>query len=295
MRIIKSTFVMTMLTIAMTALFGCVSVDANGRDFFSGRESIKPSGKIVSKTFKVAPVNSISVTSIVDVVVTQGNTQKIVVKGSDNLIPYCEIKNNDGKLTVGMTKEARSKSFPKCDLIVYVTVKDINNVSSSGTGDVKFQGSVKSQILRLSVSGTGDISVPVFNGDRLKVSISGTGDVLIGGNVNNATLSVSGTGDINAKLSELTHLSASVSGTGDIELKGKTSSATYSVSGTGEIYARKMIARNVEATASGTGDITCYASDSFTGRRSGIADITCYGKPKNRNLKTKGYSFPDEY
>lgn len=201
MRIIKSTFVMTMLTIAMTALFGCVSVDANGRDFFSGRESIKPSGKIVSKTFKVAPVNSISVTSIVDVVVTQGNTQKIVVKGSDNLIPYCEIKNNDGKLTVGMTKEARSKSFPKCDLIVYVTVKDINNVSSSGTGDVKFQGSVKSQILRLSVSGTGDISVPVFNGDRLKVSISGTGDVLIEGNVNNATLSVSGTGDINAKLS----------------------------------------------------------------------------------------------
>ena len=181
MRIIKSTFVMTMLTIAMTALFGCVSVDANGRDFFSGRESIKPSGKIVSKTFKVAPVNSISVTSIVDVVVTQGNTQKIVVKGSDNLIPYCEIKNNDGKLTVGMTKEARSKSFPKCDLIVYVTVKDINNVSSSGTGDVKFQGSVKSQILRLSVSGTGDVSVPVFNGDRLKVSISGTGDVLIGG------------------------------------------------------------------------------------------------------------------
>ena len=275
MRIIKSTFVMTMLTIAMTALFGCVSVDANGRDFFSGRESIKPSGKIVSKTFKVAPVNSISVTSIVDVVVTQGNTQKIVVKGSDNLIPYCEIKNNDGKLTVGMTKEARSKSFPKCDLIVYVTVKDINNVSSSGTGDVKFQGSVKSQILRLSVSGTGDISVPVFNGDRLKVSISGTGDVSIEGNVNNATLSVSGTGDINAKLSELTHLSASVSGTG-------------------EIYARKMIARNVEATASGTGDITCYASDSFTGRRSGIADITCYGKPKNRNLKTKGYSFPDE-
>ncbi len=275
MRIIKSTFVMTMLTIAMTALFGCVSVDANGRDFFSGRESIKPSGKIVSKTFKVAPVNSISVTSIVDVVVTQGNTQKIVVKGSDNLIPYCEIKNNDGKLTVGMTKEARSKSFPKCDLIVYVTVKDINNVSSSGTGDVKFQGSVKSQILRLSVSGTGDISVPVFNGDRLKVSISGTGDVLIEGNVNNATLSVSGTGDINAKLSKLTHLSASVSGTG-------------------EIYARKMIARNVEATASGTGDITCYASDSFTGRRSGIADITCYGKPKNRNLKTKGYSFPDE-
>lgn len=101
-----------------------------------------------------------------------------------------------------MTKEARSKSFPKCDLIVYVTVKDINNVSSSGTGDVKFQGSVKSQILRLSVSGTGDVSVPVFNGDRLKVSISGTGDVLIGGNVNNATFSVSGTGDINAKLSE---------------------------------------------------------------------------------------------
>ncbi len=91
---------------------------------------------------------------------------------------------------------------------------------------------------------------------------------------------MSGTGDINAKLSELTHLRASVSGTGDIELKGKTSSATYSVSGTGEIYARKMIARNVEATASGTGDITCYASDSFTGRRSGIADITCYGKPK---------------
>ncbi len=89
---------------------------------FPEEKALSRQARLFQKTFKVAPVNSISVTSIVDVVVTQGNTQKIVVKGSDNLIPYCEIKNNDGKLTVGMTKEARSKSFPKCDLIVYMSL-----------------------------------------------------------------------------------------------------------------------------------------------------------------------------
>lgn len=52
MRIIKSTFVMTMLTIAMTALFGCVSVDANGRDFFPEEKALSRQARLFQKLSK---------------------------------------------------------------------------------------------------------------------------------------------------------------------------------------------------------------------------------------------------
>lgn len=293
MKLFKRSFIVALATLSLICATGCISVDANGKTkIFNSGSRIIPSGKIVSKSYDMGTFSSINLNSVQDVVITQGKHNKVTVKGSDNLIPYCKLKNQGGTLVINLSDGEKGVNVNNCDLVVYVTMKDIESVKSSGTGDIKFKGSIRSKSLSLSVSGTSDFSLPVLSGDYLKVSISGTGDMTIGGKVTNARFSISGTGDISAKLEGVANLSASISGTGDMNLTGTTDTASYSVSGTGDIYAKNMIAKNVDANANGTGDITCYASESFTGSRSQITNITCYGKPKNRNFRTEGYSFP---
>lgn len=292
MKLFKCSFIVALAALSLTGTVGCVSADANGKNKIYANKRITPSGRIVSKSFDMGNFSSVNLNGIQDVVITQGKRNKVTVKASDNILPYCKLNNNNGTLIISIKDDEDLKNFSKCDMVVYVTMKDINRVMSSGTGDIKFQGSIKSQSLSLSVSGTSDFSLPVFFGDFLTASISGTGDMSIGGKVTNAHLSISGTGDISASLNGLNNLSASISGTGDMNLTGTTEAANYSVSGTGDLYARNMIAKRVGASANGTGDITCYASESFSGSRSHITNITCYGKPKKRNFRTEGYSFP---
>jgi len=292
MKLIKRSFIVLIAIVAIIGVSGCMTVDANGKSQHNGKNTITPSGKIATKDYNLGTISSINLTSLPDIVITQGSRQKVTVKASDNILQYCQLKNNDGKLTISLTKDGDTKNFKGFDMVIYITVKDIKSVRSTGTGDVKFQGSINVESLDLSTSGTGDIQLPMFSCGTIKVNITGTGDVSVNGKANFANLSISGTGDINAKINGLDKITASISGTGDMSIKGSTEYAKYSVAGTGDIYARNMIAKYVKAAANGVGDITCYASESFSGSRNDLTNITCYGKPKNRNFNADGYSFP---
>lgn len=292
MKLFDRILIISAFSAAVAVLSGCLSIDSNARDKSFGKTVIKASGKMASKDYNLKPISSINLSGMQDLVITQGNRQKITVKASANILQYCKITNDNGTLSISLTKEARSISFKDFDMTVYVTVKNIRNIKSTGTGDIKFQNSFKSETLDLALMGTGDINLPDLIAGSLNANISGTGDIHIRGNADNASLSITGTGDLDTNLEGLNKLLASVSGTGDVNAKGTADTAEYYVSGTGEINARHLIAKKVKAVASGTGDITCYASRYFSGNRSGTADITCYGNPKNRDISGKGYSFP---
>lgn len=280
-----------MVAAALVFATSCVSVDANGKASFSGNV-VTASGNKISKTFNLGAFNSISSLGIQDVVITQGKTQSVIVKASDNIMKYCTLNVKNGVLNVSMTKEANSVQFKKFDMVVYVTMKDVKKISLSGTGDVKSKGNIKSDKLSLSLNGTGDIKLPSLSANTLTINLGGTGDIETKGSVINAEFNLSGTGDIEADLNLAKTLKTYLSGTGDMKLKGVAETAIYHVSGTGDVEARNFKAQNVEAYASGTGDITCYASESFKGSNNDINNIKCYGNPKNRDIKTKGFSFP---
>ena len=262
----------------------CVAV-TGGETVFSGRDHVNPSGKIITKNIAVtSDFTKIYVPSIIDVVVKQGNTNSVTLEGSDNLIKYCDVNVSGNTLNVAMSKEAKNVNFRKFDVKVYVIAKNLDSISISGTGDVDFKGAFTTSNLGLSITGTGDITLPNLTATNLTVLIAGTGDVKAKGTCKKVKMTVTGTGDIEAALTGIDSLEASVAGTGDIELSGSAVNANYTVSGTGDIKAREMKAKSVNASATGTGDIDCYASESFNGSRSKTAGLKCYGEPAKYNL-----------
>lgn len=286
-------FIKSLVLVPAILLASCSSGHINGKTL-SSCATIKPSGKIVSKTYRFDEINAIDLSGIQDVIITQGTPQKVEVKASENIMKYTRIEYRDGELSIGMTSNSnRHQNYEGFDAIVYVTVRDLDRIVSTGVGDIECKGTFRTGKLYLKLNGTGDIDIPSLKCTDITTELNGTGDITIKGSATTARIKLNGTGDTNISLTGASELSAIITGTGDINASGSVRDAVYNVTGTGDIYARKMEAKNVKATANGTGDITCYASEEFTGSCSSIPHITCYGKPKNRNYRNERYSFPD--
>ena len=293
MKLFKSLALAVAISTTAMTMTGCAGSTVNGKTIFNSGNTVTPSGKIVSKTLNLQAFHSITLQGIQDVEITQGSKQKVVLTGSDNLIQYCSLKvKSNGDLDISLKKDNNNTNFRKFDVVVKITVPNLDKVVSNGTGDIKFTGNFKANDFSCTLNGTGDITLPGYSGGKFTGNLNGTGDLKIVGTGNTVKLSLNGTGDVTAKLSGLSSLTASLTGTGDLNVSGSTQSASYSCTGTGDIYARNMQAKDVTATATGTGDITCFASESFSGNRTSITHITCYGKPAKRDIRTEGYDFP---
>src|SRR5882672_7118623 len=87
----------------------------------------------------------------------QGSPQKVEMEGPKDVLAEIETEVTGGKLTIG--KEGRWMNWgwndSKDRITVYVTVKDIEAVSVSGSGDVIGQGKFTTVDLHLNVSGSG--------------------------------------------------------------------------------------------------------------------------------------------
>lgn len=292
MKLFRSSIFASVLVALSSVLMACASVDNEGNIEY-GSKIVKASGKVVSRNItNLKTFNSINSVSRIDVMVSQGNKQQVSVKGSDNLMKYINITSSNGTLKVNLTKEGQKLNFRKFDLVVYVTMRDIKNITSVGTGDIKFMTSVSASKLKVNLSGTGDIKVPTLTADVLSMNLSGTGDIKFGGKIKTADISLNGTGDITGTFDAAKNVRVSLNGTGDIKLAGTAGNVSYMLNGTGDIEAKDLQAKSVSASASGPGDIECYASDTFEGSNSIVSSIKCYGKPRNRNLRDKGIKFP---
>ncbi|MBE7178373.1 MAG: DUF2807 domain-containing protein, partial [Mucilaginibacter polytrichastri] len=132
---------------------------------------------------------------------------------------------------------------------VYVTVKDLDGLSLSGSGDVAIQGEVKT---------AGNINLALTGSGNLK-------------------------GHISAKSVE-----SSLTGSGDMDVAGRAESSNVIISGSGDYNGKDLITRSTAVKISGSGDASVHASEQVNARISGSGDIRYAGSPKQVNKSTSG-------
>src|ERR1700744_343544 len=101
--------------------------------------------------------NALDLAGSFDVYVTQGSTESVKVEAPDNIIDHIITEVNNGTLRV---YNKNDNGFHWGDLFgnhkkiaVYVTVKEVNSIALTGSGDVFFKEGIHANTLRLSVSG----------------------------------------------------------------------------------------------------------------------------------------------
>jgi hypothetical protein len=147
----------------------------------------------------------------------QGNRQSVRVEAKSSALEeiITEVK---GRTLIIRFKSSHMfwRSFNPGRVDIYITVPEIDALSVSGSGDIVADSKIKSRILDLAVSGSGDISLKNLDAGRVKAAVSGSGDILIdsGGTADELNIVVSGSGNIKAENFEVKNVDAKISGSG---------------------------------------------------------------------------------
>lgn len=155
----------------------------------------KGNGNIVTKERSVSEnFKEVRGSAGLDVYLTEGSENKIVVEADENLHQYIETDIENGKLHITTSENIRSSKAKK----VYVTFKELNTIEASSGADVVGNSIIKSQNLTLKSSSGADLKVEVF-AQEVNAKTSSGADMEVSGKASFLNADASSGSELNAK------------------------------------------------------------------------------------------------
>ena len=189
-----------------------------------------------------------------EITLRKAETAKIEIWSDEYDVKNIDISAENGTLRIE-DEEGNLKSMSKNDrLKIYATIyyTELSEIETRGVMNLKNEGTIKGEKLRLSISGAGkmDLNLDV---EKLLVSMSGASNLTFKGKATYQELEVSGAGNIRAS-----------------DLEGKE--GEIQVSGVGNVHVN--VSESLEAQVSGVGNIR-YKGDPkrLVSKASGIGNI----------------------
>jgi len=221
-----------------------------GSDFGGG---VAGSRVIASDKREVAPFTSIDLHYPAVVTIKQGEKDTVTVETDDNLLPQLTTKVSNGVLVIDNNNPVWSQRVnPSDKVLIRITVRDLHEVDFPSAGEVTIEG-IKSDNLKLYVSGAGSISMLRLDLGKLDVQLSGAGSINAAGSADSLKLVISGAGSYNgpdlkvniadvnisgvgsAGIWVLDDLTVNISGVGSINYYGNPATIQKNVSGLGKV------------------------------------------------------------
>ncbi|HTH81657.1 MAG TPA: head GIN domain-containing protein [Mucilaginibacter sp.] len=201
--------------------------------------------------------HAVNVSGSFDVYIVQGASESVKVDAPQDVISHIatEVKNGNlniyskGKWSWGNLFSGNKK------IVVYVTIRNVDGISLTGSGDVFFKEGINADRLRLALTGSGDLNGKI-NVKTLESDITGSGDVKVKGHADNAKVGVTGSGDFTGKELNTTNAVVRVGGSGDASVY-VTGSLQANVTGSGDIHYGGN-PKNIAKSTSGSGDISRF-------------------------------------
>ncbi|NRF38161.1 GIN domain-containing protein [Pedobacter foliorum] len=195
------------------------------------KDRLTASGDKITEERKPGSFTGISGSGSNPIHIVYGADFKVILKGSDNLIPRFKTKVMSNVLYL----EYEQASVRHDDIEVFITMPLIDRVSLSGSGEVEIKGQFPDvDVFKTSISGSGEVEIDEpLNARQTKVDISGSGNAdLEKLNTKTADIDVSGSGDVKIKVQDL--LKAKISGSGKVYYWGSPQ-VNSDISGSGKV------------------------------------------------------------
>jgi uncharacterized protein YxeA len=231
------------LMVSMMALVGCTGCKVNVSNWGDG-DILEASNNIVTKTYKLAPFEEVTMRCVGEMVLTQDESKDGTVEltAPDNYIDLYKFESNGKKLNVDFAES--HINIHTANVKIHVFTSDLTKLRNTGAGMVTIE-SLDTDSLDLENAGVGSFNLTKVIADEVNVKCTGVGNMTLDGETLSASLFCSGIGNINAQ-----------------GLKAKT----------------------VEAKLTGVGSISCFASESIDGHVTGVGSLKYAGHPKHKNL-----------
>ena len=194
-----------------TAAVLCIAISACADGQF--RKTVYGDGNVVKKERSAGLFSGVKVSTGIDVFLSQGDKMSLSVEADENLHEYILTEIKDDVLHVYTEANIRKAEMKR----VYVTMKEINYLSTSSAGDLIGETPVRTNDLKLNASSAGDIKLEAY-AKNVEVDISSSGDITLTGEADILGGDLSSAGDLNAYDFKVREADLSVSSAGDADI-----------------------------------------------------------------------------
>lgn len=194
---------------------------------------------------KISNFHGISSAGSYDVYVKMGSTESLRIDGDKDVVANIETVVENGILKI--RNSGPGKNWWNNDKIkIYITAKSLNYLTVSGSGNLKVDGTLKSDKISAKVSGSGNMDLNVL----------------------------------------ATTFNISISGSGNVKAYGQAKKTNIEISGSGEFEGNKLKTSVCNVKVSGSGNASIYAEEELNAKISGSGDISYWGKARVNQVKS---------
>jgi hypothetical protein len=205
------------------------SISSSGETDEESSDATNGSSNVMSESRDVSSFDEVELRGLGNLSIQQADSESLTVEAEESILPKIRTEVVNNRLTIG--PELNSSIQTTQPINYTLTVKDLNTLKVSGSGDIKAQD-ISTDELTVAVSGAGAVKISGKT-DSQEIDISGSGDYRAEDlESKEAKVSVSGSGSAIVNVSG--ELDAKVSGSGSVEYVGDPT-VNQDVSGTGEV------------------------------------------------------------
>lgn len=193
--------------------------------------------------------HAISISNAFNVYLTQGSEEAVAVSASDpKYADMIQVEVRNGILFIDLKKNSWRWMKGNKKLKAYISFKDIDKIDISGASDVYIQGSIRSNELKIDLSGASNLKGMV----------------------------------------ETKKMVANVNGASDMKLTGRADELTVDAGGASKFQGIDLVSEFCKARATGASDIRITVNKELSAQASGASDIKYKGQGVIRDIKTSG-------
>jgi hypothetical protein len=218
----------------------------------------------------------------------QGNTTKVEVEASKETLKNIETNVEGDRLVIETPSKWNWKWNDDERINVYITVRNLEAVSVSGSGDLVGEGKFNTGEIHLNVSGSGSMKLEIEATGDVEADVSGSGELIVKGRGKGFESDVSGSGRVQLDMAIDGGADFGISGSGKIEAKGRARQVKAAISGSGKVLAANLETDRCDVRISGSGDVEINVKDELDANISGSGSVSYKGNPSKVNSHASG-------
>jgi len=182
----------------------------------SNAQEITGDGNVVKETRSISSFSEITTEGVVNVYLSQGSTESVVIEADKNLIPYIITKSDGDKLVIKTNDNIEIEGSTKMN--VYVTLKNITKLENNNVGKLETVNQLNLSSLKIDDSSVGSTKLDLKCND-LTVDFNSVGNLTLKGEITNVSIDHNGVGNVNAEDLSADIVKIDNNGVGNAEVK----------------------------------------------------------------------------
>lgn len=220
----------------------------------------------------------------IDMIIKQGDVQKVMVVSPEKYQQKIKTQVIGGTLMVDVKG---SLSYRNEELHIEITVKDLKEITNTGSADIEIVGVFNAESMYIGMHGSGDLEGD-FNVKDMEIKMHGSGDVEMSGVNGSLDVRQMGSGDFEGESLHLGSAYFSINGSGDAEVSGTAAMMELSQSGSGDFDGRSFEVKTAKIRKTSSGEADVHVTDTLDARLSGSGDLNVKGRPEISNFSANG-------